>query len=618
MAMNQTRQDVQLSPPHITTASPSSRASSDKVNRAPIKDLLEHVIPLFKQYRLRLFLGFTALLLVDFLQLTIPRILKTGVDRLTDQNITENELFQLGLFIVAIAILVALLRFVWRYAIIGFSRYLERVLRNRIFFHILKMDESFLAQRTTGDIMAHASNDLNAVQMACGMGMVAAADALVMSVAAISFMTMIHPQLTLLALLPMPFLAIITRLLSAKLHRRFNSVQEQFSFLTEFCRANLVSIKLLKAYTMEKMQARTFDQLGKKYVESNLLVARIQGLLSPTATLIGNLCVLLLLFFGGRLVVAGSISMGDFVAFITYLYMLIWPMMAIGWVANLVQRGLTSLNRIDTLLKEKSLLPEKPLTLKPKSTPLFGLRHLNFTYPRKKRVILQDICADFWPGMHGITGRTGCGKSTLCKVLARLYPVEDGQYLYSGTDVNCLDLTALRSQIAYVAQEPVLFSDTIAANIALASPESTEDEIQQAARLAAIDDEIQTFADGYMTRIGERGVKLSGGQRQRIALARALLAKRPVLLIDDALSAVDVKTERKIIENLKGILKDSTLIIVSNRLPLLSLASRILLLEDGKIAQDGSHEQLLDNSPFYRSMYAKQRRREQLQERGAP
>ena len=595
-----------------TSPTKQPTSASDSPAAAPsARQLLRHILPLFKQYRLRLLVGFAALIVVDFLQLSIPRILKQGVDNLAAESATQEVLLRYGIFIILIAAGVVVLRFVWRYMIIGFSRYLERTIRNRIFAHIVRMDTAFFEKRTTGDIMAHASNDLTAVQMACGMGLVAAVDALVMTVAAIAFMSFIHVELTLLALLPMPFLAIFTRILSARMHRRFTTVQEQFSLLTEFSRSTLVSVKLIKAYTMEKFQTREFDKLGRNYVKSNLRVARIQGLMFPIATLVGNMGMLLILFFGGRLVIQEEISMGDFVAFITYLYMLIWPMMAIGWVANLVQRGITSLIRIDSLLQEHSLLPDGGKELTRQEQVRFELKNLTFTYPNSLSPVLKDFSLTLGPGIHGMTGRTGSGKSTICKILARLYPVADSSFFVNGYEVNTLSVDSICAHIGYVAQEPTLFSNSIAANIKLGNPDADDKHMQQAARLAAIHEDIMAFPDGYDTIIGERGVKLSGGQRQRLALARALLIDRPVLIIDDGLSAVDVETEHQIYAGLKEHLQEKTVLIVSNRLKLLTMTDRIIILENGEIGYDGHHEQLLDQSQFYRKMFVKQMRESQ-------
>jgi ATP-binding cassette subfamily B protein len=444
--------------------------------------------------------------------------------------------------------------------------------------------------------------------MACGMGMVAAIDALVMSLAAIGFMVAIHPVLTLLALLPMPFLAVSTRILSGKLHKRFSTVQEQFSSLTEFSRSTLISIGLIKAYTMENFQTDRFGRLGKEYLRSNLRVAAIQGLISPLATLVGSIGMLMVLYFGGRLVISGSITLGDFVAFITYLYMLIWPMMAIGWVANLVQRGLTSLSRIYDLVTSQPVLPDPVLQVEPEmfSHPGFKLNNLSFCYSSASTPVLSHLTFSLGPGIHGVTGRTGSGKSTLCKLLARLYPIADGILFFGGIDVNQLPLQFIRSHIGYVGQEPVLFSDTIAANIALGRADASREEIIQAAVNAAIHEDILELKDGYDTMTGERGVKLSGGQRQRLALARALLCNRPVLIIDDGLSAVDVATEHEVFAGLRRHFEGKTVLIVSNRIKLLSMTDRIIILAEGSIESDGTHEQLLQENLLYRSMYEKQ------------
>ncbi|BHH84596.1 ABC transporter ATP-binding protein [Desulforhopalus sp. 52FAK] len=586
-------------------SSKKEKDSSKKITASELKALLG---PLFKAHRYRLLIGFAALLLVDLLQLTIPRLIKRAVDGLSEQTIDQGNLLQIGLIILGIAILVILLRFSWRYLIIGFSRLLERAIRNRLFNHIIKMDAQFFEKHSTGDLMAHLGNDLSSVQMACGMGLVAAVDALVMSIAAIGFMLAIDPALTGLALLPMPILAISTRILSGKLHKRFATVQEQFSSMTEFSRSTLLSIDLIKAYTMENFQESRFNVLGRNYAKANINVAKIQGLITPLASLVGSCGMLMILFFGGRLVISSTISLGDFVAFITYLYMLIWPMMAIGWVANLAQRGLTSLGRIQHILKATPDLIDRPNS---ESTPSlktvdFSLKNLSFSYNSSLHPALSNVSLNFPPGVYGITGRTGSGKSTLCKILTRVYPLDDGMLYFSGTDVNTLSIDYIRSHIGYVSQEPTLFSDTIAANIGLGSPLSSREEITQAAINAAIHKDILEFKDGYDTLIGERGVKLSGGQRQRLSLARALLCDRPVIIIDDGLSAVDVSTEHDVFSGIRKHLANKTVIIVSNRIKLLSMTDRITIFKEGEIEFQGSHEYLLSKSPLYQIMHEKQ------------
>lgn len=597
-----------MSEPQFTKKENKQKESSGYSDSASFSTLLKLLSPQFKRHRLRLFFGFIALLSVDFLQLIIPRILKYGVDALSDDRATSTLLFKLGLIIIGIALLVVILRFIWRNLIIGFSRHLERALRNQIFNHIITMDQPFFEKRTTGDIMAHGSNDLGAVQMACGMGMVAAADALILSIAAIGFMIHIHPMLTVMALLPMPILAVSTRLLSGKLHQRFNKVQEQFSLITEFARSALISAKLSKAYTLENVQSGIFDRLGKTYVNANIKVALVQGTLFPAATLIGNLGLLAILLYGGRLVIREAISMGDFVAFITYLQMLIWPMMAIGWVTNLLQRGLTALRRIHSLISSEPELIDLPRVIPHGAiSPAFSTKSLSFSYPSSDRNQLEDININVSSGIIGIAGRTGSGKSTLCKLLLRLYPVSDDSLFFGNHDVNSLSLNEVRSQIAYVSQEPVLFSDTIKANISFGVAEAQASDIERAARDAQLHDDIIGFSSGYETMIGERGITLSGGQRQRLALARALLCNRPVLVIDDGLSAVDTTTENEIAEILHQQLTGKTVFIVSNRIKLLSMTDNILILEEGRLVNEGTHEMLIKENEFYHSMYLKQK-----------
>ncbi|WP_319588445.1 ABC transporter ATP-binding protein [uncultured Desulfobulbus sp.] len=590
----------------ISPAGANSGPTRDQRQEATLAALLRLLRPIFRTHWLRLACGFLALVVVDFLQLIIPRFVKSAVDSLSAGTATSPLLLELSLYVLVVAVVVAVLRFLWRFLIIGFSRILEKKLRDRLFDHVLRMDQPFFERWTIGDLMAHASNDLATIQMACGMGLVAAVDALVMSSAALGFMLAINVKLTLIALLPMPLLIVCTRILSGRLHHRFNLVQEQFSLLTEFARATLVSIRLIKAYTLERLQEGRFRALGEAYVQSNLKVAAIQGLLFPIATLVGNIGMLLLLYYGGALVIDGGITIGSFVAFVSYLYMLIWPMMAVGWVANLAQRGITSLRRIHHLLDQQPVVSIGPtLTLPQTPTTSYVCRHLSFTYGAAVRPALTDLNLEIGPGLVGMAGRTGSGKSTLCKLLLRMYPVADGRLFFRGMDVNRLSQADVRGCIGYVGQEPVVFADTIAANIALGRIDATMAEIEAAARAAAIDADIAGFAEGYQSIIGERGVKLSGGQRQRLALARALLCDRPLLIIDDALSAIDVETEQQVLQGILSTLKGKSVLLISHRVNVLRHADRIVLLDQGRIVDEGRHEDLLAN-PFYRVMAEKQ------------
>ncbi len=572
------------------------------------KDIAKLLFPIFHKFRFRLLAGFAALICVDILQLTIPRFIKSAIDGLSASAVSEQDLGRIAFYVIAVASMVIVLRFTWRYLIIGFSRLLEQVIRNTMFRHILKMDTPFFEKYSTGDLMARVSNDLSAIQMACGMGMVAAVDASIMSAAAIGFMIAISPGLSFFALLPLPMLAIATRILTAKLHKHFGTVQEQFAALTEFSRSSLLSIRLIKSSTMEDFQTNHFDRLGRKYVDSNLATARINGLLSPLSSLAGSTGMLMVLFFGGKLVIEQTISLGDFAAFITYLYMLIWPMMAIGWVVSLVQRGLTSLGRVNTVLKSRSsmpaIVPQGDIVLQENST--ISIKSLDFSYPESLYPALNGLSLELLPGIHGLTGRTGSGKTTLCKILTRQYPVPDNTIFFNGTDINTIPFEHIHLHIAYVSQEPLLFSDTIYNNICLAVPDASREDVFKAAQLAAIHKDILHFTDGYETIIGERGVRLSGGQKQRLALARAFLTDRPLLIIDDGLSAIDVETEDELFTNLRKHVRNKSVLIVSNRVKLLSMTDTIFIMEDGQIQACGSHEQLRTSNTLYKAMFAKQ------------
>lgn len=567
------------------------------------------ILPYFRRHVRKVFVGFLALVAVDFLQLVIPRVIKEAVDSIQFGTATSNSLLAAGAIIVVLALLIAVLRFLWRNMLLGFSRSVETDLRSRMVSHLLTLDRAFFQRRPAGEIMALATNDLSSVQLATGMGLVAFVDAAFMGVAAIAFMAYINPWLTLIAIAPMPFLAIITRYLSARLHRRFKKVQEQFSDLTEFVRSTFSGIRLIKAYNQEQGQSARFEQLGQTYVRDNLRLSFIYGMLFPVSGLLANASLLLVLVFGGRMAIGGTLTAGDFVAFINYLLLMTWPMMAVGWVADLFQRGMTSLGRIQSLFHERPcLMDQVPAESPPRLTGEIRLHHLSFTYPNQSQTVLHDLELEVRPGQFlGVVGRTGSGKTTLCHLLTRLYPVADGTIFYDGRDVNRLPLAAVRQAIAYVPQEVVLFSETIAYNISMGKLEASLEEVQAAARAAAIHDEIIAMKDGYQTRIGERGVKLSGGQRQRLAIARALLLERPIIIIDDGLSAVDMETEHTIIRSIADYLRGHTCIIVSHRIAPLADAHEILVMERGRIAARGNHQQLLTASPFYATIYRQQR-----------
>lgn len=529
------------------------------------------------------------------------------MDGLGSGTVTESRLLYYAAVILGLALGIAVCRFFWRYLVIGFSRLLERDLRDLLLSHLLKLDRFFYQRHTIGEIMALSTNDLAAVQLACGMGLIAFVDAGVMICAALGFMLYIHPMLTLIAIAPLPILAVLTKLLSARLHKRFRVVQEQFEKLTEFARNSITTIRLLKAYTQEERQIDQFGRLGETYIRHNLKLATVQGVLFPVSALVANCALLLVLYFGGRLTIKGTITVGDFVAFISYLFMLTWPMMAIGWVTNLFQRGATSLERVLQILKAEPTLQDCVVeSTRPIAGERFSLVHLTFQYPGHAAFRLDDLSVRIGPGLTGIVGKTGSGKTTLCNILARLYPVNDNTVFLDNEDVNRLPLATVRAMIAYVPQESIIFSESISANIVLGRPEANKADIEKVAKAVGIHDEILAFPQGYATRVGERGILLSGGQRQRLAMARALLLNRPILIIDDGLSAVDLETEHMIIGSVASYLKGKTCIIVSHRVAPLADADQILVMDQGCIVAQGDHQSLLDSNSFYSAIYRQQ------------
>ncbi|MFP3982586.1 MAG: ABC transporter ATP-binding protein [Desulfurivibrionaceae bacterium] len=575
-----------------------------KTSNLQKRGLSNLVLPFFKRYRWRVLFGITALLFVDGLQLIIPKFIEKAVDLMETGGTSQADLNSYAFWIMSCAFFIMVSRYLWRTSILGFSRLIERGIRNRFFNHILSLDAAFFQRSPPGRIMALATNDLTAVQMATGMGLVASLDAVVMTCAALAFMANISPVLTVIAILPMPALAILSRILSRRLHHRFARVQEQFARLSEFARNSIGSIKLIKAYTQEPFFADRFTLLGKQYVRENLGLARVQATLFPASTLAGNLSLLLILLFGGRLTINGVISSGEFVAFISYIYLLTWPIMAIGWVLTLFQRGITSLGRLQETMEEKPVLIETadPLEVKNLKGTIY-CQELSFSYPNHTRLVLNRFsCRINAEKITGITGPSGSGKTTLCRLLTRSYPVAREMLYFSGIDVNDLKISTVREAVSYVSQDTILFSDTIAANIGFGSPDSSQEEIEEVAAACFLHEEILQMADGYQTRLGEKGVTISGGQRQRLALARALILDRPFIIIDDGLSAVDFKTEQRIMEAITPWLRGKTCILISHRLAPLELAHQIIIMQEGRVSGKGTHQELAKTNSYYQKM----------------
>lgn len=577
---------------------------------------LRVLLKYFAKYRRAVFAGLACLLVVDGLQLIIPRIVKRAVDDLTTAGGPPPDLVRYGLVILGIAVVIAFLRFFWRYFIIGTSRHIEEDVRNSIFRHLQRLSARYFAKTKTGDLMAHAINDLNAVRMACGIGIVAMTDAIILGVATIVFMLVLNVRLTLLALLPMPAIALFTLRAGKLLHHRFEKVQETFSTLTEAVRESISGIRVVKAYAQEEHELGKLADVGRDYVRKNIELIRIWGAFFPFIMFLSSMSIVIVIYFGGRQVMLGSITTGDLVAFTSYLAILTWPMMAMGWVVNIMQRGAASMGRIEKILRTEPEIADREgaVTLDGVRGEI-EFRGVTVRYEPELPRALVDASFTVREGETlGVIGRTGSGKTTICNLLLRVYEATEGEVLLDGHDVRDLTLSSLRSAFGYVPQDTFLFSDTIRENVRFAAPSSTDDEVRGALAAAGMLDEVEAFPKGLDTLVGERGVTLSGGQKQRLAIARALLGDPPVVILDDALSSVDTATEEKIQEKLARVLAGRTSIIVSHRISSLRHADRIIVLEDGRIIERGTHEELVALRGLYSDIYEQQLLEEEMEE----
>ena len=559
-----------------------------------------------------------ALFIVDILQLLIPRVIKYAIDDLTSGIISPFRLLFYGLEVLILALGIGGFRYVWRYFLLGAARRIEKRLRERLFVHLQTLSLSYFLRTKIGDLMAHATNDIEAVRMAMSMGVVFLVDTIILGVLTIFFMIYIHPKLTLFAILPMPLITLITLFFSRAIHQRFEILQKTFASLTERVREAIVGIRVIKAYTLEEREEKKLSQLSQDYIQKNLNVIKVWGMFFPIILFLSNLSMAIVLFAGGKLTIFQSISTGDFVAFMSYLGLLAWPMMALGWSINMIQRGGASMDRLNRIFEETPEISDSREIVG--SDPLKGkieIRGLTFSMGNGGSPLLQDIHLTIEVGERiVIVGRTGSGKSVLCNLVARILEPPKGHLFFDGIEIHRIPLEGLRRSIGYVPQDTFLFSDTIRENIAFGKLNATEKEIEEAARMARIYDEIMGFPEGLNTMMGEKGITLSGGQRQRIAIARAILMDPPIFILDDALSSVDIQTEEQILEGFEKFLKGKTSILITHRIAPLRRADRIIVLEEGKVAEMGDHQTLLCKGGIYTELYWRRQLEEELEKNG--
>jgi ATP-binding cassette subfamily B protein len=560
--------------------------------------------PYFKENRRKIAIGLLSLIIVDMLQLFIPRIIKWTVDGLTALRIDLWQLLVYAIYLAVIGVLIGAFRYVWRRCLLGTSRRVEEGLRNRLFNHIQTLSASYFDRTQTGDLMAHATNDIKQIRMATGMGMVALNDAIVLGAAAIGFMLYINVTLTLFVLIPMPLITISTLFFSKKMHHRYQSVQAAFSDLTEVIRERFAGIRIIKAHNRKEKEAARVKAVSKEYIKENLGLVKIVGSFFPMLLLFTNLSLAIVLYLGGRQTIALTISPGDFVAFISYLGILTWPMMALGWVTNLIQRGRASLDRINRILQTHPEIKNRTDAVAlDQIQGRIVFEDVDFAYNHNgtgSTTALSGIRLKVAPGkVLGIVGPPGSGKTTLLSLIPRLYDVSGGSVFLDGKDVRSLQLGDLRSKIAYMPQEPFLFAGTIRENLTFGNPLIKETQLKRITQKAALYDTIRSFPNGFETIVGEKGIILSGGQKQRIALARCLLREGGVLVLDDPISQVDLETGTAIIDMIKSMIAEKTIIIVSHRISAVSFADQVIALEKGRIIERGTHRELIVTNQYY-------------------
>jgi ATP-binding cassette subfamily B protein len=570
------------------------------------------LLPYLKRYQWGFVAGAVCIILSNGAQAGLPRVIGNAAQSL-EGGVNRHKLLIFAVEVLALAAVRSIFLFLTRWVVIGISRDIEFDLRNDLFVHLEKLSNSYYQRMRTGDIMARVTNDLNAVRMLMGPAIMYSANTLVFTALALWFMVSRSPKLTFYAFLPLPIVSVVIQYFGRRIHERFERIQAMFSDISARAQENFSGARLIRAYVQEEAEIASFENANQEYIRRSLKLVRLMGMLWPTLELMLGLAMVLVIWIGGREVLAGRMQIGVFTSFNIYMMQLTFPVIALGWVVNIFQRGTASLIRLNEILHEQPEIKDDAAARDREVQGEIEFRGLNFSYDGKP--VLHDLNLRIPAGTSmAIVGPTGSGKTTLVNLIPRIYDAAPGMVLIDGRPIREFSVASLRKNIGFVPQETFLFSDRIRENIALGVASATDQEIQRAAEAANIAADIESFPEQYQTMVGERGITLSGGQKQRTAIARALIRNPRILILDDALSSVDTHTEDKILNHLREVMQGRTTIFISHRVSTVRNADRIAVVHDGRIVESGTHDELLALNGYYSDLYNKQLLEEELAE----
>ena len=590
---------------------------------------LRPLTPYLKKYRTTFVIGGLCVLCNNCIWILFPLVIRNAVQALNTE-VTRQNLLKYSLYLLAVAMAKGIFQYLTRWILIGVSREIEFDLRNDLFSHLEHLSYSFYQQTRTGDIMARMTNDLNAVRMLVGPGIMYTANTIVFTAVSLVFMLSISPRLTLLAFLPLPVFSIVVQHFGRRIHERFERIQAMYSDISARAQENFSGARLIRAYVQEEAEIELFERENEEYIRRSLRLVRLMGMLWPSLQALLGVAIIIVLFVGGRLVIQHRINVGDFAAFNTNMVQLAWPVIALGWVINIFQRGTASLGRIANILVTKPDVTDADVPASGAPQEIRGeieFRNLRFHYGQTLKAaergqghthgdedVLRDVNLKVPAGTSlAIVGPTGAGKSTLVSLIPRIYDAAPGSVLIDGRPIREFPLEVLRRNIGFVPQETFLFSDSIRENISFGTEQATDDDVRRAAEAANIATEIESFPNGYNTLVGERGLTLSGGQKQRTAIARALIRDPRILVLDDALASVDTQTEDRILNHLREVMQGRTTIFISHRVSTVRNADRIAVLRDGEIVEYGTHDELIARNGYYTELHERQLLEEELE-----